>query len=415
MQDKKLNSKSLVIITSDMNSGDWLENEIIFHNAHNYENIVIFNTNTDVKNNPKLGKYASIFSLKYGKVELLFAICSCCLSRFFLREVKIISNDDKKNRGKKLQRALVYLAVAKVYAKHLKNKLKELGITKDNQITFYSYWMSVQAETFLFLKRSYRKARFLTRCHGIDCYEERQKENYLEYRQQLIECVDSIICISKHAKEYMDGKYSSAEKTRVSYLGSVPGDYPKDIPDISRKVFKIVTCSSISEVKRVEFVPDILSKIKGVHIIWHHYGDGPKIGELRRKIANLPDNVECEIKGFVEHKDILKLYEQEGYHLFMNVSSSEGIPVSIMEALSLGIPVIATDVGGLKEIIENGVNGYLVSPYAKMQEFVSYIMKIVNMDNEAYRCMQINCKRIWSERFDANKNYSKFANDLVNL
>ncbi|MFR4320263.1 MAG: glycosyltransferase [Blautia massiliensis (ex Durand et al. 2017)] len=45
----------------------------------------------------------------------------------------------------------------------------------------------------------------------------------------------------------------------------------------------------------------------------------------------------------------------------MNVSSSEGIPVSIMEATSFGIPGIATDAGGTKEIIRDKENGVLLS------------------------------------------------------
>ena len=50
--------------------------------------------------------------------------------------------------------------------------------------------------------------------------------------------------------------------------------------------------------------------------------------------------------------------------LFLTVSANEGIPVSIMEAQSFGIPVIATDVGGISEIVNN-VNGsyFLQIPY----------------------------------------------------
>ena len=63
------------------------------------------------------------------------------------------------------------------------------------------------------------------------------------------------------------------------------------------------------------------------------------------------------LKGNVDNAALLEDYITENYYLFVNVSSSEGIPVSIMEASSVGIPCLATDVGGTGEIISDGVNG----------------------------------------------------------
>lgn len=68
----------------------------------------------------------------------------------------------------------------------------------------------------------------------------------------------------------------------------------------------------------------------------------------------LRDNIQYEFKGNVSNTELMKQYQDKNYYVFVNVSSSEGIPVSIMEATSFGIPCIATDAGGTKEIIRDG-------------------------------------------------------------
>jgi len=50
----------------------------------------------------------------------------------------------------------------------------------------------------------------------------------------------------------------------------------------------------------------------------------------------------------------------KGLHLYINTSIHEGIPMSILEAMSYGLPIIAPDVGGISEIIDDGVEGYLI-------------------------------------------------------
>ena len=62
---------------------------------------------------------------------------------------------------------------------------------------------------------------------------------------------------------------------------------------------------------------------------------------------NFPKNIRAEFKGRVLNKEVLKFYIDEVPDLFINLSSSEGIPMSIMEAMSCSIPVIATNNKGI--------------------------------------------------------------------
>ena len=96
-------------------------------------------------------------------------------------------------------------------------------------------------------------------------------------------------------------------------------------------------------------------------------------------------------------------------------SISEGIPVSIMEACAMGMPILATDVGGVNEIVYDGVNGILLPDTATVEEFVSAIYKFALMDKNKYESMVNQCKKIWGEKYDAKANFSKFAVDVIGL
>ena len=66
-----------------------------------------------------------------------------------------------------------------------------------------------------------------------------------------------------------------------------------------------------------------------------------------------------EFKGNVDNAEILKYYRENSIDCFALLSEHEGAPVSIMEAESAGIPIVATDVGGVRELVDG--NGFLLS------------------------------------------------------
>ena len=62
------------------------------------------------------------------------------------------------------------------------------------------------------------------------------------------------------------------------------------------------------------------------------------------------------LRGFLS--DMSGFYQ--GLDLYLNTSRHEGIPMSVLEAMAHGLPVVAPNVGGLKEIVDEGVHGFLV-------------------------------------------------------
>ena len=84
-----------------------------------------------------------------------------------------------------------------------------------------------------------------------------------------------------------------------------------------------------------------------------------------------------------------------------------------MEAISMGLPVIATDVGGTREIVENGENGYLLDKDCTVSQIVESLNEFYIMDNDSYKKMCDNALGIWKERSNAEVLYSEFVDQLV--
>jgi glycosyltransferase involved in cell wall biosynthesis len=86
-----------------------------------------------------------------------------------------------------------------------------------------------------------------------------------------------------------------------------------------------------------------------------------------------------------------------------------------MEAMSFGIPVIATAVGGTHEIVNDGYNGFLLSQNPTPQEVADAIIHFYNFSDEEKNHLQQNAYNTWFEEYNAEKNYIEFINDINKL
>lgn len=307
----------------------------------------------------------------------------------------------------------VYLSRSYYEARHIVRWLHKEGVlsSRDNGV-IYSYRFEYQPYVGLILKKLLPRFKTVSRGHRFDLYEERRKGNYIPLRPYLLKQLDHTIMIAKNGIDYLAGKYPKyRNKLMLSRLGVMDhGLGPQK--DRSDRL-NIISCSTITSVKRVNLIVKALSHINNIKIHWDHYGEGVLAEEVKTLAAGiLPNNISYNFHGYIDNQDLLKIYQSHPYHIFINVSSSEGIPVSIMEAMSFGIPCIATDVGGTNEIVENEYNGILLPCDFNVEDLAHWISTFASMSDAVYSNYRTSARSTWATKYSAEKNYSEFLSFL---
>jgi len=164
-------------------------------------------------------------------------------------------------------------------------------------------------------------------------------------------------------------------------------------------------------VKRLHLIVQALEKAD-FPVLWTHIGSGPLKEEIEGMAMKLPNCVRTEWKGQMDNAEIMNYYRTNDISAFVNVSASEGIPVSIMEISSFGVPVIATDVGGTREAVYSGENGYLLPADFSPDELMGRLRELTGLSEEKYGRLCLNARRIWAEKFNAQKNYRNFYKEI---
>ena len=323
-----------------------------------------------------------------------------------------------KKRGKYSRNNLKQLYMTYGYsmyiADYINDEIKKMKIPAE-EITFYSYWMASHAVICARLKELNPASKFISRAHSYDLYEFRFSGNYIPLRKYIFDRADRILPISRNGEKYLKDNYPflSEDKIRLSFLGTLDkgkGEASKD------GVFRIVSCSNLEALKRVDRIIEIISHLK-VKTEWTHYGDGAIREELEKKAEALlnKENIKYTFRGYTPNQEIMEDYRNNPCDLFINVSTIEGLPVSVMEAMSFGIPSIATDVGGTSEIVSDQVNGYLINSDFKNEEVAKIIVDYINKSDVEKEIMRNNARKTWEEDFNADANFKKFYADLEKM
>lgn len=304
---------------------------------------------------------------------------------------------------------LKYLAYHIPFAHVIKNEVKKI-IDKKSKFALYSYWMDTNAYALHLLVKEKPELQFFLRTHGGDLYNERHPHGQIPFRKPIYQSAGLIAPISENGKVYI-GKhwpeYIPKVKTfRLGVEGPGMGPIPTSGP------FRIVSCSSTQSVKRLEKISEVISMIQPP-IEWIHYGGVENDLVQIRKIAQtiFPKNITFSAPGHISNADLMDFYYKKGCDLFINLSLSEGIPVSIMEAISFGIPIISNDVGGIGEIVneDTGLMVHVNENPIKIAQKISVFLESGKSRSEAYRQ---KVRDYWRLNFNAEKNYLGFLEEI---
>ncbi len=145
---------------------------------------------------------------------------------------------------------------------------------------------------------------------------------------------------------------------------------------------------------------------------WIFFGSGPLLVDLKKKVTELNLIDYCHFPGNIDHQQLLNKYENNEVDIVVISSISsrvpEGIPVSLMEAMSYEIPVIATDCGGTKELVD-GRSGILINQ-EDSEALKDAIFELIKKP-ELRRKISKNGRNKIIQDFDTMKN----AKDLIEL
>ena len=231
-------------------------------------------------------------------------------------------------------------------------------------------------------------------------------------RKYLLDRYDKVYPCSIDGEKYILEQFPEYEDKVVhSYLGTEDGG----ISEMNDGRFHIVSCSRMVSLKRVDRIASalaLLDKTSPVDIRWTHIGDGETMEKVKAICDEKLGFMQVDLMGRVPNTQVLDFYKNEKIDLLVNVSTTEGLPVSMMEALSYSIPVLATDVGGVGEIIKDGYNGIMIPSDFTDEELAEKIKTIILSDKAERQQMRNNARQFWNDNFNSKVNYTQFAENI---
>lgn len=277
---------------------------------------------------------------------------------------------------------------------------------------FYSYWLTSNALSLVLDKEAGQRARFVSRAHGGDLYTCLALKRYQPYQKRIVASLDHVICISEHGRHHLSQRHPAHEqKLKVSRLGVRATD--RRAKPGNKERLCVVTCGNLVAIKRIHLVVEALA-LCAAPVAWTHLGSGPLETSLKAGACELPSHIHWRFAGQVSNRAVLDFYRSQPVDLFLNVSSTEGLPVSIMEAMSFGIPVVATEVGGTPELVNDG-NGRLLPASISADELAAVLTEFHTLPADEKLAMREAAWQTWSEKANAEQQYGDFAIWLRNL
>ena len=218
----------------------------------------------------------------------------------------------------------------------------------------------------IFLKNAGIKAKICTAFHGFDLsrYPLTHGRNVYD---DLFEKGDIFLPISEYWKKELIDMGCSPDRIVVHHMGIDPArfEYSERKLDPSKPI-RILTVGRLVEKKGHEFAIKAVAKLihSGHNIEYVIAGDGPLMEKLQSLVCEQCVQDRVTFMGAVDRDEVINLYERSHIFLLASVTSAdgdkEGIPLVLMEAMAMGLPVVSTRHSGIGELVVNAESGFLL-------------------------------------------------------
>lgn len=291
---------------------------------------------------------------------------------------------------------------------------------KNLNTTPYSFFTNDHALLLaLAKKRGYLK-RAVSRAHGRDIIEYREPvTGKLPFQWLKYQYLDAVYCASSYGQSYIQNKYPKfSEKIFVQHLGTRDMGIGPLKPQDS-ECYVIASIGTVRNVKRFFLIAEMLRHTK-LKVRWVHFGEVQHTDPTVQRFSNATEyieklpNITLDFRGFVANEVILDYFKNNFVDVLISTSHSEGgAPVSIQEAISFGIPCLATDVGGTSDIVNN-ITGKLISKdFEAKYGMVELEQLLLNFSRNLENRLAV--REFWENNFMASKNYPEFFSSLSKI
>lgn len=287
---------------------------------------------------------------------------------------------------------------------------------------FYTFWFD-HITSALALVSDRQELKIVTRAHGHDVYDSQIQFRSHMFREYTLDRLCKVFPASDNASDYLRSHYpAQSSKISTRILGSVKihDGCTATAHDEDENRWTFFSCARVSQEKRVDrcfgLVKAIATAYPLKHICWIHVGDGNLMPSLKKSIASteLPPNLTIDLRGAAENESVQDIYISEKIDWCMLLSDSEGgCPITLCEALSYGVPVVATEVGGISEIITPEV-GITVPAGTSSEAVVGELQPYLN-NRQFYLELKSECLKRWQSMFCASTLRQDFARELSEM
>lgn len=231
----------------------------------------------------------------------------------------------------------------------------------------------------------------------------------------------SVIAIADFTRQYLINTYKiPEEKTKLIYQGTDVDrfkstdinrakalvQYP--LPDNAAPI--LASVGSFEQRKGHPILFEALSQLASgplpnIHLMM--VGDGPDEEKLKEMVKTMGLEKSVSFFPFTSHPNLV--FERIDITVMPSLHK-EGLPNVLLESMSMHVPVVSSNIGGVPEIVTNGQTGYVVEP-GDSRELAGAIRNLW-ADQEKYKTMKANTRKLMIEKFDKETQFERFLDYL---
>ncbi|RPH28144.1 colanic acid biosynthesis glycosyltransferase WcaL [Buttiauxella warmboldiae] len=264
------------------------------------------------------------------------------------------------------------------------------------------------------------KGKIATVFHGIDISGREALAHYTPEYQKLFTRGDLMLPISNLWAGRLQNMGCPTEKISVSRMGVDMERFSLRAVKAPAKTLEIISVARLTEKKGLHVAIDacLLLKERGVKFHYHILGIGPWETRLRTLIEQYQLDDVVLMPGFKPNHEVKAMLDKADLFLLPSVTGEdgdmEGIPVALMEAMAVGIPVLSTVHSGIPELIDAGRSGWLV-PENDAAALADSLETFGNIDASELKPMLMHAREKVEREFNQQVIYRELARKLQTL